>query len=232
MDFSEGCSICGEDLVYAQEHTLKQCTYCGAIADSNIQCPMGHFVCDACHSSSAVELIEKYCQQSLSIDPMKSAVMLMKSPVVKMHGPEHHFLVPAVLLTAYYNSLNEPETKIQKLSVARKRAESVHGGYCGTHGACGAAIGVGIFISIITGTTPLKEQEWSLSNAITGEALIEISKQGGPRCCKRDSFIVIKKAVEFLKTNLDFELPLTNVVCEFHKRNKQCRFDDCIYFPS
>jgi hypothetical protein len=32
------------------------------------------------------------------------ALNLMKNPQIKMHGPEHHFLVPAVLLAAYYNT--------------------------------------------------------------------------------------------------------------------------------
>ncbi len=32
---------------------------------------------------------------------MALAIRLMRLPAVKMHGPEHHFLVPAVLLAAY-----------------------------------------------------------------------------------------------------------------------------------
>ncbi|MGR4064590.1 MAG: DUF5714 domain-containing protein, partial [Vulcanimicrobiaceae bacterium] len=32
---------------------------------------------------------------------LRMAITLMQNPVVNMHGPEHHFLVPAVLLAAY-----------------------------------------------------------------------------------------------------------------------------------
>lgn len=232
MEYSEGCGICGEELLYEQEFTQKGCVYCGGTQDSNVECPQGHFICDDCHRATAIELIEKYCNQSQLTDPMEMAVFLMKNPVVKMHGPEHHFLVPAVLLAAYYNLEKNDHKKRHKLAIAKKRAETVPGGYCGSHGTCGAAVGTGIFISVISGATPLSEEEWTLSNCMTGEALLCIAKQGGPRCCKRDSFTSIKKAVEFLKRELDTELPVKDISCEFYSRNKQCKFDDCIYYPA
>lgn len=231
MSFSEGCSICGEELVYTQEFSEKQCSYCGSSQESNVECPIGHFICDDCHRSSAFQLIETYCNQSRLTDPLEMAVFLMRNPVVKMHGPEHHFLVPAVLIAAYYNQKDDSHKKKYKLAIARKRAESVPGGYCGSHGTCGAAIGSGIFVSIITGSTPLSEEEWTLSNRMTSEALMDIANQGGPRCCKRDSFTSIKKAVVFLEENFDTRLPVKDIHCEFSSRNKQCKFDDCMYYP-
>ena len=207
-----------------------QCDYCGNRQISNAKCPNDHFVCDGCHQASANELIRKYCLNSRSVDPMDMAVKLMKNPSIKMHGPEHHFLVPAVLVAAYYNVLDDARAKEKKILIALKRAESVPGGYCGTHGACGAAIGVGIFFSIITGSTPLSEEVWSQSNRITSESLLEIARHGGPRCCKRDSFRVIRKAVDFLRSEFDVELPAANVICSFDHLNKQCKFEDCIFY--
>ena len=231
MDFNEGCSICGQELVYMQAHSEKKCSYCGITSESNVNCPDGHFICDDCHRSTAIQLIEKYCNQTNLTDPLKIAVTLMKNPVVKMHGPEHHFLVPAILLAAYYNLEQNDHVKKHKLAIARKRAETVPGGYCGSHGTCGAAIGTGIFISIITGSTPLCEEEWKLGNQMTGQTLLSIAGQGGPRCCKRDSFIAIKKATEFLEEHFQVKLQRSEIECEFSHRNKQCKFADCQYFP-
>ncbi len=230
MDHQSGCFICGEELIYSQEHLLKQCEYCGNRHISNVNCPNDHFVCDGCHQANAIELIYKYCLHSASVDPMDMAVKLMKNPAVKMHGPEHHFLVPAVLVAAYYNMLGDARTKEKKILVALKRAESVPGGYCGTHGACGAAIGAGIFFSIITGSTPLSKEVWSLSNRITSESLLEIARHGGPRCCKRDSFLVIGKAADFLRSEFDVKLPTSDVICSFYHLNRQCKFEDCIFY--
>jgi len=108
-----------------------------------------------------------------------------------MHGPEHHFLVPAVLIAAYYNLNVEYQTKIQNLKIARQRSEKIPGGFCGSHGTCGACIGAGIFFSIITQTTPLSGKTWQQSNLLTGTCLVEIAMKGGPRCCKRDTLLLL-----------------------------------------
>ncbi len=67
------------------------------------------------------------------------AVTLMRHPAISMHGPEHHFLVPAVLLAAYYRQHPGPDWT-GKLVQARKRSEGVRGGSCGMCGNCGAGV--------------------------------------------------------------------------------------------
>lgn len=230
MNFTEGCVLCGEELVYLQINKMQTCAYCGKNVDSNVSCPHGHYICDTCHSSSGTDLIENYCNHTKLTDPGQIALHLMLHQQIKMHGPEHHFLVPAVMLAAYYNMQKMEDYKPIKLHIARKRAASVLGGFCGTHGNCGAAVGTGIFISIITGSTPLAEKEWQLSNKMTATALMAIADSGGPRCCKRDSFIAISKSVEYLKQHLGIELPLNDIDCTFTARNKQCTLSECEFF--
>ena len=146
-----------------------------------------------------------------------------------MHGPEHHFLVPAVLLTAYYNTLRISENRRREgLKKARERAEKVLGGFCGFYGDCGAAVGTGIMISVITGATPLSKQEWRLCNLMTAKSLLTIANHGGPRCCKRNSFLAIAEAVQFLKEYLGTTVPVnTTFLCEFSSLNKECLAEEC-----
>lgn len=231
MNHSEGCTICGEELEYSQEPFIVQCQLCERRFESDVRCVSGHFVCDACHRLGAIEYIERFCVQSSVTDPLELAISLMKHPTVKMHGPEHHYLVPAVLISAYYNRIHKPEKKKLKLRIARKRAEIIPGGYCGSHGACGAGIGTGVFMSVITESTPLKKEEWKWSNRLTSEALLKISEHGGPRCCKRDSFIAIEEAVRFLREKTEVEIPLKKISCSFYGSNKECLLDQCSYFP-
>lgn len=91
------CLICGEDLVYKESLEIKKCHYCGGDFESQAVCREGHFICDVCHASPAVEIIRKSCLHSTSVNPVRLATGIMKHPSVKMHGPEHHFLVPVVL---------------------------------------------------------------------------------------------------------------------------------------
>ena len=99
------CMICGEELVYSSENRELECIYCGGIYESNTSCKSGHYVCDICHSKEGIDIIYDYCLRTDKNNPIEMAIELMKNSNINMHGPEHHFLVPAVLLAAYYNVL-------------------------------------------------------------------------------------------------------------------------------
>ena len=231
MTYQSGCLICGQDLVYFGQVQLLRCVICGDSFEADASCTVGHYVCNTCHSGSANDWIEGYCLHSTETDPVAIATTLMNSPKVKMHGPEHHFLVPAALLTAYYNLNEKQETKAERLRQARKRGENVLGGFCGFYGACGAGVGTGIFISLITDSTPLSEEAWRLSNLMTARSLEEIACHGGPRCCKRDTFLALQSAQVFLERNLNVRLPLSEpIMCTFSDLNKECLHETCPYY--
>jgi hypothetical protein len=231
MDNKAGCLICGEELVYSQAPKTMTCSFCGDTHQETVECSQGHFVCNRCHSAGANDLIQRFCENTRLTNPIEMAIQLMQHPALKMHGPEHHYLVPAVLLTSYYNVQGKPEIKIEKLLVARQRSEKIPGGFCGSHGNCGAGVGTGIFYSLITETTPLSGKSWQQSNLLTGTCLVAIAKKGGPRCCKRDTYTAINIAVDFIEENLNVTLPTTrNITCIFHTNNKQCLGTACAYF--
>jgi hypothetical protein len=176
-------------------------------------------------------LIEQYCIKSESEDPLEMAITLMKNPNVKMHGPEHHFLVPAVLLASYYNLINDDQKKAEKIREARNRAGNLLGGYCGYYGACAAGVGTGVFVSLITGATPLSKHEWKLSNMMTSQSLCSIADVGGPRCCKRTTFLSIIEAVDFLNGNFGVEMNVNrDLKCEFSSLNRECLRDECRFY--
>ena len=55
-----------------------------------------------------------------------------------MHCPPHHFMVPAVLLTACALQEGKTREELEKLlTEADKRAKKVLGGFCGNYGNCG-----------------------------------------------------------------------------------------------
>lgn len=227
-----GCLICGEEIIYLSSPEELTCHFCDTTNKTEVKCKADHYICDSCHQTNPNDFIEKFCCETTLRDPWKISVRLMENKIVKMHGPEHHFLVPAALLAAYYNSTNQPAGKAKKIQVARQRAEKVPGGYCGTHGTCGAAIGTGIFISMILGATPLSEDEWQLSNLMTSKSLFAVAINGGPRCCKRDTFLSIQEAVSFVYQKLNIEIPVSgNIQCQFYYLNKQCQKSGCKYFP-
>lgn len=227
-----GCLICGAGLVYSETPQERCCALCGGKSSSQAECTDGHHVCDSCHCLPALELIELSCRASSDPDPIRLADALMGNPAIKMHGPEHHFLVPAVLITAWCTTHGD-DRKAEKLEAARKRAEDVKGGFCGFHGTCGAAMGAGIACSVLTGATPLATGEWRLSNLMTAACLTAIGEAGGPRCCKRDTFLAILVGRDFLNQHLDAGLPVgAKPVCTFWADNRECLMGHCPFYAT
>jgi hypothetical protein len=55
---------------------------------------------------------------------------------------------------------------------------------------------------------PLSRNEWMLSNLLTADSLRSIAFAGGPRCCKRNTFLAIVEAVYFVKERLHIEMEI------------------------
>ena len=224
-----GCLLCGAEIVYRLGTASLACALCGAERPSAAACAGGHFVCDACHGGPAKEVFERFCAATELTDPVAIAQGLMRHPSVKLHGPEHHFLVPAALLAALANATGEPEQRAARVAEARRRAEPLVGGLCGFQGACGAAIGAGIFASITTGATPLSGEPWRLSNELTAWALTAVAQSGGPRCCKRDTLLSILVAARFAREALRLPLHADGAACEWSDENRECQGASCAF---
>ena len=228
--YSENCLICGSELVYSASATKANCHFCGAEHQTNALCGNNHYVCDTCHAAGGVLFIRQHAGETDSKNPIAIATAMMQHPGVKMHGPEHHYLVAAALLTAFHNAGGQVNFA-KALDNAEQRAKKVPGGTCGLWGSCGAGIGTGIFISAITGATPLSGKEWSLANTMTSKALGTVAAHGGPRCCKRNTYLSINQAIAFVaeEFHIAMEVP-DHIDCAFSHRNKECKKDFCPFF--
>ncbi|MDD6189231.1 MAG: DUF5714 domain-containing protein [Clostridiales bacterium] len=217
---NEECLICKSPLKYLNQDEMMECAICHKKELSKTICIAGHYVCSDCHIRG-IDSIFGVCMSETSTDPMEIIEKMMSLPFCHMHGPEHHVMVGAALLTAYKNAGGDIDlnTALREMS---SRGKQVPGGACGFWGACGAGISAGQFLSIVTSSTPLKKEPWGLSNKMTAKALDSIGSVGGPRCCKRDSYLSILAAIDFVKEHLGVEMTATIPVCHRSKHNSQC----------
>ena len=189
------------------------------------------------------------CLAETSRNPIEILEKLMSLPDCPMHGPTHHVLVGAALLTAYNNCLPD-SAKLdmeEALAEVMERGEQVPGGACGYMGACGASISTGIFLSVVTRNTPFSTDTWRLCNLCTARALEQVAENGGPRCCKRDSYLSVLTAIDFVKENLGVEMEypvgdlniddikagaerMPEVYCSRSQNNEQCIGEKCPFF--
>lgn len=184
-------------------------------------------------TESSVDPVVALCMEESSRNPIEILENLMSQPECPMHGPTHHVLVGASLLTAYNNCLPD-SAKLnleEALAEMRERGEQVPGGACGYMGACGASISTGIFLSIVTRNTPFSTDTWRLCNLCTARALEQVALNGGPRCCKRDSYLSLLAAIDFVKDNLGVEMDKNEVICSRSKINEQCIGQKCPFAP-
>ena len=226
-----GCLLCGKPLVYFGETRPLRCAICGKEAGANCSCEDGHYVCDSCHESSSIAFFVPLLLASAEKDPLVLFEQVVALRQVHMHGPEHHVIVPCVLLTAYRN--NGGEIDLEKaLKEAVRRASQVPGGTCGYWGVCGAAAGAGIYMSILLGSNPVHKDAWPIPQRLVADILNALADVGGPRCCKRTGRLAITRAADFTAELLGVEMPLGKVSCRYFRENRECIFRDCPYFPT
>lgn len=228
-DNISGCMVCGAELICTPDKPFQaECYYCGKQELTHVFCLEGHYVCDDCHRKDILELVEQICLDSDLADPIELALCIFDLPKLHMHGPEYHSIVPAVLVAAYGNSAKYKDSEVIKEAISR--GKSIIGGICGTHGACGAGISVGIAYSIIHQVTPYSKEERGNANRMTALALTAISQFGGPRCCKRDSMVAIEIAKKHFGCFTDYGE--SKYICSQFVYNEMCIRSECPFYPN
>ena len=222
------CLICHAPLEYLENEELMECAICHRQEYSRTRCVNGHYVCNECHMQGLDQVVE-ICYHLNSSDPLEILEAMMALPQIHMHGPEHHILVGAALLTAYYHAGGDIDLQTAIPEIF-SRGKQVPGGACGFWGACGSAISTGMFISIITHATPLSERSYQQANAMTSHALSAIAKVGGPRCCKRNAYLSILTAVHYVKEHLGVYMQVHPVTCRRQAQNHQCLLTRCPFY--
>jgi SAM-dependent methyltransferase len=224
------CLACGEPLVYLEQERPEICHYCRQEKTANAICAAGHFVCDACHSRDALAVMRHLLLHAAEPDMVCLLKRVRSHFAVPVHGPEHHSLVPGIIVAAYRICGGQAgESEIDR---ALERGSTVAGGACAFFGVCGAATGVGIGLSVLMKATPYKANERQVLQRVTADVLAEIAAFKAPRCCQRDCWVALRKAAEVSERLLGVRLAADEpLICEQHQANDQCIGRTCPLWP-
>lgn len=176
------------------------------------------------------ELIIRDIVKETGVNPVKIFKNIAKNDYINMHGPEHHILDGASILVAYKNAGGDIDLNaaLDKLMYEGLR---MPGAMCGLWGICGAITSVGAALAIIDGTGPLStDGTWGDHMQFTSDAIGELGKINGPRCCKRDAMIAFKNGIEYIYTHYGVTLEYEKMKCEYSCRNEQCIQKRCPFF--
>ena len=177
------------------------------------------------------QAIIEACAKEKETNPLAIFRHVAGQDFVRIHGPEHHVLDGACLLTALRNAGMEfdlPELLVQ----LRQEGLQMPGAMCGHWGVCGAVASVGAALALLEKTGPLTTgSSWGSHMTYTSRALANLAAIGGPRCCKRDAYKALKTAIAYVKERFGITLPEENTVCGFYPKNGQCLEERCPYYP-
>lgn len=173
------------------------------------------------------ELILRDIRQETSVVPTEIFEHIVSKGYMSIHGPEHHILDGACILTAYKNAGGQIDldAALEKLAYEGLR---MPGAMCGLWGICGAITSIGAALSIIDGTGPLStDGTWGDHMAFTASAIGELGQINGPRCCKRDAMIAFKNAIDYINHHYPVNLVWSKPVCHYSAQNAQCIHERC-----
>jgi len=229
---NDACLVCGAELEYLLRQEKQTCQICGREMYSNARCQNGHFVCDECHRQKGVDAIVSICLECSASNPVEILEKMMDNPYVQPHGPEHHVIPGAALMTAYCNSakhLNIPLEEVLKELIVRGKV--IPGGSCGFLGICGAAASAGAFYSIITQTTPMSCGSWKDCAMLMSKLTGSIAESGGPRCCKRTAYTAVRETAEYVAETSGIKMDIPEqIICKYSHMNNECIGRECPFF--
>jgi MoaA/NifB/PqqE/SkfB family radical SAM enzyme/SAM-dependent methyltransferase len=223
---STGCMVCGSDLHYFTTARTMDCSYCGRGFQANGCCEEEHFVCDSCHRENGLEVIKSICCSTSEKDMITLLELIRSHPAIPMHGPEHHAMIPGIILACYRNSGGDIQEEAILTGITR--GADIPGGVCGFWGACGAAVGAGIAVSTILAATPLTPASRQTAQSFSAKILTVIAGYRGGRCCQRETWLALHETArlsqEFLGISMVANSPLR---CAQYGRNKECIRKQC-----
>ncbi|UCE08971.1 MAG: hypothetical protein JSW61_08220 [Candidatus Thorarchaeota archaeon] len=223
------CVVCGKRLLETRGDVIS-CSYCGHDEKSDFVCKDRHFVCETCRTCTPTEIILKTSVATPTDDSLFLANLLMHHPAIPMSGPEHHLLVPAILLTATHNAGHRMALE-SRLRQALKRANRFGLGSCANLGACGAAMGVPIAISLLIGAEYTKPEERKTVLRASAVAMTAVANLPALRCCKASVYSSLSVGTDFIRRELELGVPpVPHPTCHFEGNSLECVRQECPYF--
>ncbi|WP_296878871.1 DUF5714 domain-containing protein [Thomasclavelia sp.] len=178
------------------------------------------------------DLIKEECLKTTSDNVIEIIITIMQKDYINIHGPEHHVLDGSCFLVAMHNAGYEFDLAAA-LDEMIERGKKMPGAICGMWGVCGSSASIGAALAIMNQTSPLSNNQFYQDNLeYTSRALKKIGEVGGPRCCKRNAFLSLLIAIDFVNERYHLNLPKNNVSCIFSNRNKQCIKERCPFYKS
>lgn len=224
-----GCMVCGLSLEYSRPREVA-CEFCCNVETTEAICPAGHYVCDACHSRNALEVVTRICLNTRETDMVALLETIRRHEAIGLHGPEHHGMTAGIMLATWRNLggiINN-----QEILRGIERGMKVPGGACGFLGVCGAAAGVGAGLAMILEATPVRPAARSQVMRAVADVMTRQGQFDASRCCQRESWVALRAAAEISRGLIEPALRANGIPeCQQASENTECIGKRCPLAP-
>jgi hypothetical protein len=230
---TENCAICGQKLVYLKTGGPITCTHCGTTTEGHVKCPGGHYICNRCHGSEAITVIEETVLGTHETSPVSIAELLMAHPSLPMLGCEHAYIAAGSILAALKNSRYGKITGQEIREAFTRISRQAVGGYCGLTGVCGIVPAIGACFSVILDCRCGADMEQKIVMETAIKAAQAIADLTGPSCCKAYVRSALSAAVDVLAERFGIALSRgkPEIICRHSERHPHgCREEKCPYY--
>lgn len=180
--------------------------------------------------SECMRKIRQCVMEYEGTDALELLSMVMKEKSVRIHGPEHHFIVSAVIVGIYANSCNDMILKKKLLNYMAERAALIPSASCILYGTCGVMMGSGAALSVILSANMLNTTAFSVTNRMTARIQERLSGYEAVRCCKRATWIALDEAIKMLVELGLIASDNKTVKCPYSTVNTTCFGLECEFF--
>ncbi|AEJ19051.1 DUF5714 domain-containing protein [Gracilinema caldarium] len=222
------CLVCGAKLEHRDESIIVMCSKCGKKERTCIVCEKEHYLCNACATETVMAKIFQKIPEIDCQNPCDIGEKLLIECGYAGNSP--HFVVAIAFLLALKNL---SFVTLEDVFEGMMRASQIPGGWCGYYGSCGAAVGLGVAVSILTKATPMTDKSRSMANEATAEGLKIVASQGGPRCCIGSVRGVLEAGVKYIKEALGIDFPTRRIEikkCWASRLQPDCKKERCLFW--
>lgn len=225
--------VCGSVLEYLEQAESLTCVYCGTLEPGHVNCPNGHYICDACHNKESVEAIEDATFNATLKDPVEISELMIAHPALPMLGCQHAYIAAGALMAAIRNEGSKKIADEDIKEVFKRVERQAIGGYCGLTGICGISPAIGAVFAVLLGSKCGKDIEQRITMEAASRASEVIRDLAGPSCCKAYVRLSLFVAIDILKERLGVVLPIKKreILCIYPDKHPHgCLGSKCPYF--
>ena len=231
-----GCLLCDQNINDIDTAFLVPCSICGTPTTILRPLQTPPYMCETCEEHETYTFVTDALLGNAALDPVTIMLDIVHERAVNICSNNFLYLTCGALLSSYLKTSNSTNLP-RMLTLAKERIFALPRSACSLWSSYGIAQAAAIFGTLIAPHHENKSDPHSVSQHIVLKGLTSIAtsyyRHGGPRCCRRNAFVILLSTITFLRKHFDYPMAYpTNITCSFSNTSRSCGQPQCAFYPT